>query len=483
MFLDILFRKFYNEKISDKLDRGVNMDKPLIKENKMGYMPENKLLLSMAIPMMISMLVQALYNVVDSIFVSRISEDALTAVSMAFPMQNIMIAISVGFGVGINALLSRALGQKDQKRANRVAVQGLLLEGISCLIMILVGAFGAEAFMRTQTDIPVIVKYGTTYLRICTMLSFGLFTQVTFERFLQATGQTMYSMITQLVGAVINIIFDPILIFGLLGFPKLGIAGAAYATVFGQMIGAVVAIILNRRRNPEVKLRLKNAKPELRLMGEICGISFPSIIMASIGSLTTYVMDLILVRFSSTAVAVYGVYFKLQSFIFMPVFGLNNGMVPIVAFNYGAQKPERIHKTMRLGKIYAASIMLIGLAVFQLFPTTLLSFFDASPAMVKIGVPALRRLSLAFIFAGICIISGSVCQALGFSIYGMFISIARQIVVLIPAALLLASTGVLDNVWFCFPIAEIMSIIMSLTFLRRALRKTGMDHNSVRQTA
>ena len=451
------------------------MDKPVMKENKMGVMPENRLLLSMAIPMMISMLVQALYNVVDSIFVSRISEDALTAVSMAFPMQNIMIAVSVGFGVGINALLSRSLGQKNPERANKVAVQGLLLEGISCLIMVLVGAFGAEAFMRTQTDIEDIVQYGTVYLRICTMLSFGVFTQVTFERYLQATGQTVYSMITQLVGAIINIIFDPILIYGLLGFPKLGIAGAAYATVLGQIIGAAVAIILNRRHNPEVKLKLKNAVPDLRMIGEICGISLPSIIMASIGSLTTYVMDLILVRFSSTAVAVYGVYFKLQSFIFMPVFGLNNGMVPIVAYNYGAQKPERIHKTMRFGMLYAASIMLLGLAVFQLFPTTLLSFFDASPAMVQIGVPALRRLSLSFIFAGICIISGSVCQALGYSIYGMFISIARQIVVLIPAALLLASTGVLENVWFSFPIAEIMSIIMSLTFLRITLKKTGMD--------
>ena len=455
------------------------MEQPVIKENKMGVMPENRLLLSMAIPMMISMLVQALYNVVDSIFVSRISENALTAVSMAFPMQNIMIAVSVGFGVGINALLSRSLGQKNPEKANKVAVQGLLLEAISCLIMILVGIFGAEAFMRTQTNIEDIVNYGTVYLRICMTLSFGIFTQVTFERYLQATGKTIFSMITQLVGAVINIIFDPILIFGLLGFPKLGIAGAAYATVLGQIVGAGVAIILNRRHNPEVKLKLKNAIPDWRLLGEICGISLPSIIMASIGSLTTYVMDLILVRFSSTAVAVYGVYFKLQSFIFMPVFGLNNGMVPIVAYNYGAQKPARIHKTMHLGMIYAASIMLIGLAVFQLFPETLLSFFDASPAMVAIGVPALRRLSLSFIFAGICIISGSVCQALGYSIYGMFISIARQIVVLIPAALLLASTGVLANVWFSFPIAEIMSIVMSLIFLRIALRKTGMDKKTV----
>lgn len=369
-----------------------------MQENKMGFMPENRLLLSMAIPMMISMLVQALYNVVDSVFVSRISENALTAVSMAFPMQNIMIAVSVGFGVGINALLSRSLGQKDPVRANKVAAQGLLLEALSCFTMILIGAFGAEAFMRTQTDISDIVGYGTTYLRICMTLCFGIFTQVTFERYLQATGKTVFSMITQLVGAIINIIFDPILIFGLIGFPKLGIAGAAYATVLGQIIGAAVAIILNRRHNPEVKLIWKNFKPNMRMMGEICGISLPSIVMASIGSLTTYVMDLILVRFSSTAVAVYGVYFKLQSFVFMPVFGLNNGMVPIVAFNYGAQKPERIHKTMRLGMLYAASIMLIGLAIFQLFPSTLLSLFDASPAMIKIGVPAMRRHSVWRLF-------------------------------------------------------------------------------------
>ena len=446
----------------------------MIQENKMGYMPENKLLLSMAIPMMISMLVQALYNVVDSIFVARLSEEALTAVSVAFPMQNIMISVSVGFGVGINALLSRALGQKNLKLANDVAVQGLLLELLSCFVMFLIGILGVEAFMRSQTNIESIVQYGKTYLRICMGLSLGVFIQVTFERYLQATGRTIYSMVIQLTGAVINIIFDPILIFGLLGFPKLGIAGAAYATVFGQFVGAVIAIILNCKKNPEIKLRLLQARPDFRLQGEICKISIPSIVMASIGSLTTYIMDVILFGFSSTAVAVYGAYFKLQSFVFMPVFGLNNGMVPIVAFNYGAQKPERIHKTFRIAMTYAASIMLLGLAIFQLFPNALLSLFDASPVMVAIGVPALRRISLAFIFAGICIISSSTCQALGYSIYGMLISIARQIVVLIPCAYLLSKTGVLDNVWLAFPIAEVASLVLSLFFLRTALTKTGM---------
>lgn len=440
----------------------------------MGYMPENKLLLSMAIPMMISMLVQALYNVVDSIFVARLSENALTAVSVAFPLQSIMIAVSVGFGVGINALLSRALGQKNLKRANDVAVQGLFLELLSCFVMVLVGLLGVEAFMRSQTDIEEIVQSGVTYLRICMVFSLGVFLEVTFERYLQATGRTLYSMVIQLTGAIINIIFDPILIFGLLGFPKMGIAGAAAATVFGQSVGAVIGIILNRRKNPEIKLKTLRARLDFKLQGEICKISIPSIVMASIGSLTTYIMDVILFGFTSTAVAVYGVYFKLQSFIFMPVFGLNNGMVPIVAYNYGAQKPERIHKTCKVAMAYAVGIMLSGLLLFQCFPTALLSMFDASPEMVAIGTHALRRISLAFVFAGICIISSSTCQALGYSIYGMFISFARQLVVLVPSAYLLSKTGVLENVWLSFPIAEIVSLILSLYFLRTALKKTGM---------
>lgn len=450
------------------------MPEETLRENKMGTMPENKLLLSMAVPMMISMLVQALYNIVDSIFVSRICEDALTAVSMAFPWQNIVIAIAVGFGVGINALLSRALGQKNAERVNQVAVNGLLLAGLSYLLVLVAGLIGIRAYMRTQTDIETIVNYGITYLNICILCSFGVFVEITFERFLQATGRTVYSMITQLTGAITNIVLDPILIFGLLGFPKLGIAGAAWATVIGQCVGAVVAVMLNHFKNPEVHLRLRHIRPTGRLMGEITAISIPSIIMSCISSLTCFVMNMILIAYSSTAVAVFGVYFKLQSFVFMPVFGLNNGMVPIIAYNYGAQKPERIHNTIRLGMVYAVAIMVVGLLVFQLIPKELLRMFDASDAMLEIGAPALRIMSLAFVFAGIGIVSGSSCQAFGYSVYSMLISIARQIVVLIPAAYLLSLTGVLRSIWFAFPIAEIFSLILSLFFLRTTLKKTGM---------
>lgn len=450
------------------------MPEETLRENKMGTMPENKLLLSMAVPMMISMLVQALYNIVDSIFVSRICEDALTAVSMAFPWQNIVIAIAVGFGVGINALLSRALGQKNAERVNQVAVNGLLLAGLSYLLVLVAGLLGIRAYMRTQTDIESIVNYGITYLNICILCSFGVFVEITFERFLQATGRTVYSMVTQLTGAITNIILDPILIFGLLGFPKLGIAGAAWATVIGQCVGAVVAVTLNHFKNPEVHLRLRHIRPNGKLMGEITAISIPSIIMSCISSLTCFVMNMILIAYSSTAVAVFGVYFKLQSFVFMPVFGLNNGMVPIIAYNYGAQKPERIHKTIRLGMAYAVAIMAVGLLVFQLIPKQLLLMFDASDAMLGIGAPALRIMSLAFVFAGVGIASSSACQAFGYSVYSMLISIARQIVVLIPAAYLLSLTGVLRSIWFAFPIAEIVSLFLSLFFLRTTLKKTGM---------
>lgn len=450
------------------------MAQETLRENKMGTMPENRLLLSMAVPMMISMLVQALYNIVDSIFVSRICEDALTAVSMAFPWQNIIIAIAVGFGVGINALLSRALGQKNAERVNQVAVNGLLLAGLSYLLVLVAGLIGIRAYMRTQTDIESIVNYGITYLNICILCSFGVFIEITFERFLQATGRTIYSMITQLAGALTNIILDPILIFGLLGFPKLGIAGAAWATVIGQCVGAVVAVTLNHFKNPEVHLRLRHIRPNGHLMGEITAISIPSIIMSCISSLTCFVMNMILIAYSSTAVAVFGVYFKLQSFVFMPVFGLNNGMVPIIAYNYGAQKPERIHKTIRLGMAYAVAIMAVGLLVFQLIPKQLLLMFDASDAMLGIGAPALRIMSLAFVFAGVGIASSSACQAFGYSVYSMLISIARQIVVLIPAAYLLSLTGVLRSIWFAFPIAEIVSLFLSLFFLRTTLKKTGM---------
>lgn len=447
------------------------MAQETLRENKMGTMPENKLLLSMAVPMMISMLVQALYNIVDSIFVSRICEDALTAVSMAFPLQNIIIAIAVGFGVGINALLSRALGQKNAERVNQVAVNGLLLALLSYLLVLVAGLLGIRAYMHTQTDIETIVNFGITYLNICILCSFGVFIEITFERFLQATGRTIYSMITQLVGAITNIILDPILIFGLLGFPKMGIAGAAWATVIGQCLGAVVAVILNHCKNPEIHLRLRHIRPSGKLMGEITAISIPSIIMSCISSLTCFVMNMILITFSSTAVAVFGVYFKLQSFVFMPVFGLNNGTVPIIAYNYGAGKPDRIMGTIKLAAVYATTIMLCGFAVFQLMPDKLLMIFSASDTMLSIGIPALRIISISFLFAGCSIVCTSLFQALGHGMLSLWISVFRQLVVLLPVAFIFARIGGLHTVWFAFPIAEAFAIIFSGVCLVHVYRK------------
>lgn len=440
------------------------MPEETLRENKMGTMPENQLLLSMAVPMMISMLVQALYNIVDSIFVSRICEDALTAVSMAFPWQNIVIAIAVGFGVGINALLSRALGQKNAERVNQVAINGLLLALLSYLLVLVAGLIGIRAYMRTQTDIESIVNYGITYLNICILCSFGVFIEITFERFLQATGRTIYSMITQLAGALTNIILDPILIFGLLGFPKLGIAGAAWATVIGQCVGAVVAVTLNHFKNPEVHLRLRHIRPNGRLMGEITAISIPSIIMSCISSLTCFVMNMILIAYSSTAVAVFGVYFKLQSFVFMPIFGLNNGMVPIISYNYGARRPERVKKTIRLAVCYAEGIMVLGFCIFEFFPGQVLGLFSASQAMLTIGIPAMRIICLHFLLAGTSIVLSSVFQALGNGLFSLIVSVCRQLFVLLPAAWLLAQTGNVNNVWWAFLIAEIVSVLMSLAF-------------------
>lgn len=440
------------------------MAQETLRENKMGTMPENRLLLSMAVPMMISMLVQALYNIVDSIFVSRICEDALTAVSMAFPLQNIIISIAVGFGVGINALLSRALGQKNAERVNQVAVNGLLLALLSYLLVLVAGLIGIRAYMRTQTDIETIVNYGITYLNICILCSFGVFIEITFERFLQATGRTVYSMVTQLVGAITNIILDPILIFGLLGFPKMGIAGAAWATVIGQCLGAVVAVTLNHFKNPEVHLRLRHIRPNGRLMGEITAISIPSIIMSCISSLTCFVMNMILIAYSSTAVAVFGVYFKLQSFVFMPIFGLNNGMVPIISYNYGARRPERVKKTIRLAVCYAEGIMVLGFCIFEFFPGQVLGLFSASQAMLTIGIPAMRIICLHFLLAGTSIVLSSVFQALGNGLFSLIVSVCRQLFVLLPAAWLLAQTGNVNNVWWAFLIAEIVSVLMSLAF-------------------
>ncbi|WP_373761368.1 MATE family efflux transporter, partial [Jeotgalibaca porci] len=376
-------------------------------ENKMGTMPVGKLLIKMSVPVMISMLVQALYNIVDSVFVAQISEEALTGVTLAFPIQNLMIAISAGTGVGINALVSRRLGQKNMKGAGITAGNGLLLNVIHAIVFSIVGMLLVPAFFRAQTSDPDIIAYGTDYLRIVSVFSFGIFMQVTFERFLQSTGLTFYSMICQTAGAVINIILDPIFIFGWFGLPAMGTAGAAWATVIGQFFSAFLGVYFHLKFNHEIKLSLKSFKPNWPIIKEIYAVGIPSMIMMSVGSLLNIVMNNILIAFSSTATAVYGVYFRLQSFVFMPVFGMNNGMVPIIGFNYGARKPDRIKETIALAIRYASIIMIVGFVIFQLFPDVLLGFFNASPQMIEIGRPALRIISIHFIAAGASIVLGS----------------------------------------------------------------------------
>lgn len=417
------------------------------KENKMGTMPVNKLLVTMSLPMVISMIVQALYNIVDSIFVSRLSEDALTAVSMAFPMQNLMISVAVGTGVGINAMLSRALGEKKFEAANKTAENGIFIEVLGYVLFLLIGIFVTKPFFLAQAGAGDIANMGIEYTRICLLMSFGIFMQIGFERILQSTGRTIFTMITQSTGAIINIILDPILIFGLFGMPKMGVAGAAIATVTGQICAAILAITFNLTKNPDVHISFKGFKPQIIFVKNILSVGIPSIIMSSVGSAMTFGMNKILITFSSTAVAVFGVYFKLNSFVFMPVFGLNNGMVPIVSYNYGAQNKKRLTKTIKLAIMYAVCIMFIGIMLFQFIPDVLLKLFDASDHMLEIGIPALRVISLSFAFAGICIVISSSLQALGHGFLSMMISITRQLIILLPSAYILAKFGGIHAVW------------------------------------
>ena len=438
------------------------------KENKMGVMPVKKLIVNMSLPMMASMLVQALYNIVDSIYVSQISEGALTAVTLAFPLQNLMIAFASGVGVGVNALLSKSLGEKNYDRADRAANAGLTLTLVNYVIFVLLGLFAVSPFIASQSGIEEIRRSGEVYLRIVTTLSAGLFFQVMFERLLQSTGLTFYSMISQMTGAVINIIFDPIMIFGLLGFPKLGVAGAAYATVLGQSVAAVLGLILNMKKNKEIHLSVPLVlAPGLWVVGRIYRVGVPSILMMAIGSVMTYMMNLILGSFNATAQAVFGVYFKLQSFFFMPVFGLNSGLIPVLAYNYGARNRKRIEEALAFALKLAVGIMILGTIVFECVPSLLLGMFDASPDMMAMGVTALRIIALHFPLAGASIALGSVFQAFSKSMYSLVISVSRQLVVLIPAAWLLAQTGSVQNVWFAFPIAEVVSLLLSLFFFRR----------------
>ncbi len=442
-------------------------------------MPINRLLISMSLPMMISMLVQALYNVVDSIFVSRINENALTAVSLAFPIQTLMIAVAGGTCVGINAVLSKALGEKAQERADNTASNGIVLMAVSYLAFLLIGLLATRAFYLSQTSDPEIVEFGVQYLSIVCCCALGLFAQFVFERLLQSTGRTFYIMITQGTGAIINIILDPIFIFGLFGMPRMGVAGAAVATVTGQTIAGTIALIINFRKNEDIHIRMKGFRLEREIVGQIYKIGVPSMIMQAIGSVMTYGMNLILISFTPTATAVFGVYFKLQSFIFMPVFGLNNGLVPILAYNYGAGRRDRFTQALKCGILYAVSIMAVGVVIFQTIPAVLLGFFEASGEMLRIGVPALRIICLSFLPAGFGIVCGTAFQALGNAVYSMLVSIARQLVVLLPAAFLLSLLGEVTYVWWAFPIAEIMSLTMTVIFLirvnNRVIRHIGED--------
>ncbi|MBQ5910516.1 MAG: MATE family efflux transporter [Clostridia bacterium] len=426
----------------------------------MGVMPVNKLLITMSLPMVASMLIQALYNVVDSVFVAKIGEEAITALSLAFPVQNLLIGVATGTGVGMNALLSRSLGEKDAKGVNRAATNGVALAVLSSFLFVLFGVFFSRVFFEIQTDNALIIKYGTQYISICTIGSVFVYISIIFERLMQATGKTVYSMYTQGIGAITNIVLDPILIFVF----DLDVIGAALATVIGQMLSCFVGIILNHKYNPEISLNFKGFRFHKETVKRIYSVGVPSMLMMGIGSVMNFSLNKILIDFfSTTAAAVLGIYYKIQSFAFMPLFGMNNGIVPIIAYNYGAGKRARITKCIRLAVTYATGIMLIAIAVFQIFPKELLIMFEASEHMLSIGVPAFRIISLHYIFAGFCIVMGTVFQAFGKGTLSLIVSVCRQLVVLLPAAYLLAVlfSNNINAFWLCFPIAEVMSLIIS----------------------
>lgn len=438
-------------------------------ENKMGTMPVGKLIFNMSLPMMVSMLVQALYNIVDSIFVAKLSENALTAVSLAFPLQTLLIAVGAGTGVGMNALLSKSLGEKNFKKANDTAANAAVLYILSYILFLILGFSVVKPFYLSQignADVEI-MEMGIEYLSTVMIFSFGLFTQFFFERLLTSTGRTIFSMTSQLTGAVTNIILDPILIFGLFGAPKMGVTGAAIATVIGQCVAGIVAAACNHKYNHDVKLSFKGFKPDLKIIGTIYAVGVPSIIMQSIGSIMTYCMNRILIEFSSTATAVFGVYFKLQSFFFMPVFGLNNGITPIISYNYGAKKRKRMINTIKLSMAVAFCLTFVGFIAFEAIPQVLLGMFNSSQQLLEIGIPALRIIGIHFLIAWFCIVAGTVFQALGKAVFSMIVSIMRQLFVLVPAAYILAKVGGLHAVWWSFPIAEIISLAVSLTFLIR----------------
>ena len=453
-----------------------------MEENKMGVLPINKLLVTMSLPIIASMLVQALYNIVDSIFIGRYDINGLTAVSLAFPFQNLMMAVGTGTGVGMNAVLSKYLGEKNYKGANKAAGNGFILAVISAIVFALLSIFGSTLYFSLQNPNPQIVEYGRQYLWICGGFSFGIFGQVIFERMLQATGKTIYSMFSQGIGAIINIILDPIMIFGMFGFPEMGVAGAALATITGQIIAMFVALFFNVTKNDYIKLTRESMKLDGKTVKRIYSVGIPSILMVAIGSIMTFCLNKILTGFDNIktiygagagtiATTVFGVYFKLQSFVFMPIFGLNNGMVPIIAYNFGAKKRDRIIKTLKLSIIYATSIMVTGFIIFQIIPGQLIALFNDDTSLLNMGIPALRTISFCFIFAGFCIVTSSMFQALGKGKYSLLMSAARQLLFLLPLAYVFSLTKNIDLVWLAFPLAELVAVGLSLYYTKRIFKK------------
>ena len=452
--------------------------KTLPQGNKMGTWPVGKLLVNMALPLVISMLVQALYNVVDSIYVSRISESAVTALSLAFPIQNLLIGCATGVGVGVNSLLSKSLGEQNHERANHTAGNGFLLSALFSAAFMVFGLFFARPFFETQSTVAETVDGGSIYLAIVAIGSIGIFIEILYERLLQATGNAFLSMVTQTTGAVLNIILDPILIFGWFGLPAMGIAGAALATVIGQWCAAILAFFLNAKLNRELSIHRRHLIPNGFIVRNILSVGVPSIIMMGIGSIMTFGVNQILQGFSETATGVFGIYFKLQSFFFMPLFGINNAVISIVAFNYGARNPDRMMKTVKFAAISGVTIMLTGLAAFQFIPDVLLSIFDPSEEFMHMGIQALRTISWCFPVAAVCIILGSTFQALGTGLYATIVSLCRQLLALLPAAYLLSLSGVVNRVWWAWPIAESIGLTMTLIlFLRNYKRRVKPLYN------
>lgn len=447
------------------------MSEKNLQENKMGVMPVGRLLANMALPMILSMLVQALYNVVDSIYVSQVSESAVTALSLAFPVQNMQIGFAVGIGVGVNSLLSKSLGEKNQEAANRAAGNGIVLMLIITAVFMLFGIFGVRPYYEMQSNVTETVEGGIAYSRICCVFTLGIFMEILGERLLQSTGRTLYTMVTQSTGAIINILLDPILIHGWLGLPAMGITGAAVATVIGQWVAAIMALYFNEKHNPEVQFGRRYAKLDGQTVGSILTVGVPSIVMNGIGSIMNFGMNQILQGFTETATSVFGIYFKLQSFFFMPLFGINNATISIIAFNYGARKPERITKTLKIACACAVCLMTFGLFVFQVFPETLLGLFNPSPTFLEIGDAALRTISWSFPIAAVCISLSACFQALGNGMYSTITSLCRQLLVLLPVAYLLSLTGQVNNVWLSYPIAEVVSGSVTLFFFLRIYRQ------------